>query len=87
MQTKPKPIIYLNLTSSKLLYPKTFVRPSGQQNVWTSRLPLFTFKCPTGQFEVFLIIRKANKKRKHTKYNHKSGTKRTNSDYSFANFL
>ncbi len=38
MQTKPKPVIYSNLTSSKLMHPKTFVRPSGQQNVWTSEL-------------------------------------------------
>ncbi len=83
MQTKPKPIIYLSLTSSKLLYPvfyrererdflrtKTFVRPFKDNKTFGQAV--------FPRFEFFSIIRKTNKKRKHTKYNHKSGAKRTN---------
>ncbi len=78
MQTKPKPIIYSNLTRTNPLAQKLlFVRQDNK----TFGQAVFP------QFKVFSIIRKANEKRKHTKYNHKSGTKRTNSDYSFANFL
>ena len=88
MQTKPKPIIYLSLTSSKLLYPvfyrerETFYAQKllFVRSRTTKRLDkqAASFKCPTKRFEVFPITRKANEKRKHTKYNHKSGAKRTN---------